>query len=119
MQNNKITSLRKYRAQRYFDGYLSLPSAQRTDARSALLLEAIFEYAYENVPAEKLRSESQVCVTPAEARRISERLDEFIPPSVKPDREVIMTWLHENLVDEAWTYPQEMRSLMHDFLRES
>ena len=119
MKNQNVTSLRKYRAQRCFDGYISLPRSQRTSARSALLLEAIFEYAYESVPRHKIVSAREVRVDPYESRRICERLEEFIPGPCKDDGEPIMSWLHDNLVPEAWTYPEDMRSLMRDILRES
>lgn len=113
-----IVSLRRFRAQRCFDGYTSLPRSQRTDARSSLLLEAIFDYAYESVPRKNVMSSRQIRVDPDESRRISERLDEFIPKPGDTGKEPIMSWLHENLVPEAWTYPEDMRKLMRDILRE-
>lgn len=119
MKNENVTSLRKYRARRCFDGYLSLPRSQRTSARSALLLEAIFEYAYESLPRHQITSSQPVDVDADESRRICQRLEEFIPPPHDHAAEPIMSWLHENLVPEAWTYPGEIRSLMHDILRES
>jgi hypothetical protein len=119
MKKKKITSLRKFRAQRCFDGYISLPRSQRTSARSALVLEAIFEYAYESVPRHKIMYEREIRVDPHESRRICERLEEFIPPSGHGDGEPIIRWLHDNLVPEAWTYPDDMRKLVKDILRES
>lgn len=119
MKNKNVTSLRKYRAQRCFKGYISLPRSQRTSARSALVLEAIFEYAYDSVPRHKIMCERQIRVDPSESRRICERLEEFIPAPVNDGSEPIMSWLHDNLVPEAWTYPQDMRNLMRDILRES
>ncbi|MFW2405260.1 MAG: hypothetical protein ACN4GT_10885 [Gammaproteobacteria bacterium] len=119
MKSKNITSLRKYRAERCFKGYISLPRSQRTSARSALVLEAIFEYAYESVPRHKIMTERQIRVDPDESRRICERLEEFIPGSVDDGSEPIMSWLHDNLVPEAWTYPEDMRNLMKDILQES
>ena len=119
MKNKKVTSLRRYRARRYFDGYISLPRSQRNSARSALVLEAIFEYAYENVPRHTIASSPRVSFDPDESRLICERLEEFIPPPHYAEREPIMSWLHENLVPEAWTYHEDMRNLMRDILRES
>lgn len=29
-----------------------------------------------------------------------------------------MSWLHDNLLPEAWSYPDDMRRLMHDILRD-
>ena len=31
----------------------------------------------------------------------------------------IMTWLHENLIPEAWTCPEDIRNLMQEILRET
>lgn len=119
MKTRNVTSLRRYRARRYFDGYISLPRSQRTSARSELVLEAIFDYAYENVPRHRIASSRRVNVDEDESRRICERLEEFMPAPHDPRREPIMSWLHENLVPEAWTYPEDIRSLMQDILRES
>jgi len=119
MKNNHITSLRRYRAQRCFDGYLSLPRSQRTSARSALLLEAVFEYAYEHVPRHKVASARQIRIEPDDSRMICKRLEEFLPQSSTSDGARILSWLHENLLPEAWTYPQDMRRLMQDILRET
>lgn len=117
MKNNGVTSLRKFRAQRYFEGYLSLPASQRTNARAALLIEAIFEYAYDHIPKHQVMSTKRIRVSPDDARRISQRLEEFMPPSACQDGVPIMNWLHENLVPEAWAYPEDMRDLMRDMLR--
>ncbi len=119
MSGKKVTSLRRYRAQRFFDGYVSLPRSQRTGARSALLLEAIFEYAYEHVSPRQIASASQMRVDPEQSRLISQRLEEFIPRTRNAEREPIMRWLHDNLVPEAWAYPDDIRHLMQEFLRES
>lgn len=119
MRNRNITSLRRYRAQRCFDGYLSLPRSQRTSARSALLLEAIFDYAYEHVPRHQVESRHPIRVNPDQSRLICDRLEEFIPLPGETDGEPIVSWLHDNLVPEAWTYPDDMRRLMQDILRET
>ena len=119
MKKKNITSLRKYRAQRCFDNYVSLHPSQRTQARSSLLLEVMFEYAYESVPRHKIMSAGQISVDADESRQICARLEEFIPRVVSTEGEPIMTWLHDNLVPEAWTYPEDMRNLVRDFLRAS
>lgn len=119
MQKKNITSIRRYRAQRCLDNYLSLQPSQRTQARSSLLLEVMFEYAYENVPRHKIMSAGQIRVGADESRRICARLEEFIPRSVSAEGEPIMSWLHDNLVPEAWTYPEDMRNLVRDIIRVS
>lgn len=119
MNNKNVTSLRRYRAQRVYSGYLSLPRSQRTSARSSLLLEAIFEYAYESVPRDRIMSDRQIRVDGDESRQICERLEEFMPADNNSDVEPFMSWLHDNLLPEAWTYPADMRRLMHDILLES
>lgn len=113
-----VTSLRRYRAQRFFDGYVSLPRSQRNGTRSALLLEAIFEYAYEHVPPHQMASSRQIRVDPDQSRLISQRLEEFIPRPRNAEGEPIMSWLHDNLVPEAWTYPDDIRRLVQELLRE-
>jgi len=118
MKNNNVTSLRRYRAQRVYNGYLSLPRSQRNSARSSLVLEAIFDYAYENVPRHRLLSAQKIRVDADESRRICARLEEFLPHASEDVREPFMSWLHENLLPEAWTYPADMRNLMGDILRE-
>ena len=118
MEKRAVTSLRRFRAQRCFDGYVSLPTSQRTDARSAMLIGAIFEYAYDHVPRSQVMSSRQIRVSPEDAQRISQRLEEFMPRPTAKDGEPIMNWLHENLIPEAWAYPEDMRHLMRDILRE-
>jgi len=119
MKNANVTSLRRYRAQRCFNGYLSLPPSQRTRARSSLVLEAIFDYAYESVPRDVIESCEVIELTPDESREISARLDEFVPKSMHAEAKPIMTWLHENLIPEAWTCPEDIRNLMQEILRET
>ena len=119
MKNANITSLRRYRAQRCFNGYLSLPPSQRTSARSSLVLESIFDYAYESVPRDAIESLTAIELTSDEAREISARLDEFVPKSMHAEAKPIMTWLHENLIPEAWSHPEDIRKLMQDILRET
>ena len=83
-----------------------------------MLIEAIFEYAYDHIPRSQVLSSRQIRVSPEDAQRISQRLEEFMPPSTDKDGKPIMNWLHENLLPEAWAYPEDMRSLMRDILRE-
>ncbi|MFQ5635637.1 MAG: hypothetical protein ACE5G3_09965 [Gammaproteobacteria bacterium] len=119
MNDKNVMSLRRYRAQRCFDGYLSLPRSQRTSSRSALLLEAIFDYAYESVPRHQVTSARQIRVDADESRRICRRLEEFIPRDRADDGEPIMSWLHDHMLLDAWTYPDDIRSLVSDILRDS
>lgn len=115
MARNKITSLRHYRAQRIHENFVTLPESQRTNARAALLLEAIFDYAYEHVPRTHRYSSRRVKVSEKESVRISNRLEEFLPFS--KSGEPIMKWLHDNMVEEAWSYPEDRRQFVRDCLR--
>lgn len=115
MASKKITSLRRYRAQRIYKKFIALPASQQTNARAALLLEAIFDYAYEHVPHARHYSSRRVSVSVKESARISERLDEFMPEGGAG--EPIMNWLHENMVAEAWSYPEDRRQFIRDCLR--
>ena len=119
MKIANVTSLRRYRAQRCFNGYLSLPPSQRTRARSSLVLEAIFDYAYESVPHNVIETAEKIELSPEDSRQISARLDEFVPKSMRAEAKPIMTWLHENLIPEAWAYPEDIRNLMQEILRET
>ena len=112
-------ALRRYRAQRCFNGFLSLPPSQRTRARSSLVTEAIIDYAYEGVPRDMIESRQAISLSPDESREISARLDEFVPNSMRAEAKPIMTWLHENLIPEAWAYPEDIRNLMQEILRET
>ncbi len=115
MARNKITSLRYYRAQRIYENFVSLPASQQTNARAALLLEAIFDYAYEHVPRSHRFSSRRVQVSKEESTRISARLEEFVP--LGNERQPIMKWLHDNMVAEAWSYPEDRRQFVRDCLR--
>ncbi len=115
MANNNITSLRHYRAHRIHKKFVSLPAQQRTNARAALLLEAIFDYAYEHVPHNRRYSTNRTKISEQESARISARLEEFLPSGNSP--EPIMKWLHDNMVDEAWSYPEDRRQFIRDCLR--
>lgn len=115
MARNEITSLRRYRAQRIYRNFVSLPVSQRTNSRAALLLEAIFDYAYEHVPRARRYSTRRVRVSEKESARISARLEEFLPPNGAHDP--IMKWLHDNMVAEAWSYPEDRRQFIRDCLR--
>ncbi len=119
MNNNKMVSLRGYKARKLYDRFFSLPSSQRTDERSAQMLEAIFDYAYEHVPKDRRRRNGRIRVTPEESRRISRRLEEFMVPKSKYDPDSVMNWLHENMVPEAWAYPDDLRSLVREILHNS
>jgi hypothetical protein len=115
MAKNKITSLRRYRAERIYKNFVSIPASQQTNARAALLLEAIFDYAYEHVPRARRYSTRRVKVSVKESARISARLEEFLP--LGSTGEPIMKWLHDNMVDEAWSYPDDRRQFIRDCLR--
>ena len=119
MKNANVTSLRRYRAQRCFNGYLSLPPSQRTRARSSLVLESIIDYAYERVPRDTIESRADIELTPEDSREIAARLEEFVPKRMQAETEPLMRWLHANLVPEAWAYPEDIRSMMRDILRET
>ena len=108
MKNNKVVSLRRYRAHRVYDLYMSLSSTQRTKTRSSVVLEAIFDYAYEHVPDQKWGVLRRISVSAEESRRISSRLEEFILPVRQPDADPIMKWLHDNMVEEAWENPEDL-----------
>ena len=115
MARNEITSLRRFRAHRIYKKFISLPASQQTNARAALLLEAIFDYAYEHVPSARHYSARRVSVSVKESGRISERLEEFLP--MGSGGEPIMKWLHENMISEAWSYPEDRRQFVRDCLR--
>ena len=115
MAKNKITSLRRYRAHRIYKNFMVMPASQQTNARAALLLEAIFDYAYEHVPRSRRYTTRRVKVSIKESVRISARLEEFLPPGSA--REPIMKWLHDNMVAEAWSYPEDRRQFVRDCLR--
>jgi len=115
MARNEITSLRRYQAQRIYKRFVSMPASQQTNARAALLLEAIFNYAYEHIPRARHNSTNRVRVSEQESARISARLEEFLPPGNANDP--IMKWLHDNMVAEAWSYPEDRRQFVRDCLR--
>lgn len=115
MTSNNITSLRRYRAQRIYTNFVSLPVSQRTNARTGLLLEAIFDYAYEHVPNTHRYSDRRTKVSAEESVRISTRLEEFLP--LGNTQAPIMKWLHDNMVAEAWSYPEDRRQFVRDCLR--
>jgi hypothetical protein len=117
MMKNKLVSLRRFRAQKLYDHYLSLPVSQRSNERSAKLLEAIFSYAYENVPKNRRLRPGEPMVGPEESRRISRRIEEFMLPDGQPDTDSLMNWLHDNMVQEAWTFPDDLRGLVQECLR--
>jgi hypothetical protein len=116
MKNKKLVSLRGYRARRLYDRFFSLPASQRTNERSAQMLEAIFDYAYEFVPNDRRRRNGRVRVTPEESGRISRRLEEFMVPESKYDPDSVMNWLHANMVPEAWAYPDDLRGLVREII---
>ena len=115
MAISKITSLRRYRAQRIHKKFMSLPTSQRTNERASLLLEAIFDYAYEHVPEARYYSRRSIRVSPCESVLISERLEEFLPPDERG--QPIMKWLHENMIEDAWSYPEDRRRFIRDCLQ--
>ncbi|HJP38110.1 MAG: hypothetical protein QF483_04700 [Gammaproteobacteria bacterium] len=114
MTNNNITSLRHYKAQRVYKNFMSLPPSQRTNARTALLLEVVFDYAYEYVPRIQRHSLNCANISAQESARISARLEEFLP--LANEQEPIMKWLNDNMVSEAWSYPEDRRQFVRDCL---
>ena len=116
MAIGKITSLRRYRAQRIHQKFMSLPASQRTTERASQLLEAIFDYAYEHVPeARYYGSRDSIRVSSRESALISARIEEFV--LIGNQSQPIMKWLHENMIDDAWSYPEDRRHFVHDCLR--
>lgn len=115
MATKNVTSLRRYRAQRIHRKFMGLPPSQRTNERASLLLEAIFDYAYEHVPQARFYSNEAIRVGADDSALISSRLEEFLPPdqSGRP----IMKWLHDNMVDDAWSYPEDRRRFVRDCLQ--
>jgi hypothetical protein len=118
MKNNKVVSLRRYRAHRVYGYYTSLPSTQRTQSRSTVVLEAIFDYAYEHVPDQKWGVSRRIRVSPEESRRISSRLEEFILPVRQPDTDPIMRWLHDNMIEEAWENPEDLGHFVGECIKD-
>lgn len=119
MKNHKVVSLRRYRAHRVYDFYMSLPSSQRTETRSTVVLEAIFDYAYEHVPDQKWGVLRRIRVSPEESRRISGRLEEFILPVRQSAADPIMQWLHDNMVEEAWENPEDRGHFVVECIKDS
>jgi hypothetical protein len=119
MENNNLVSLRHYRAKKLCDVYFALPSSHRTKKRAAKLIEAIFDYAYENVPRHRRKRSGRLHVSPGESKRISRRLEEFVFPGAASDPDSLMNWLHANLIPEAWTYPEDLRGFIQDCLVEA
>jgi len=119
MKKNKVVSLRRYRAHRAYDIYTSLSSSQRTKCRSTVVLEAIFDYAYEHVPDQKWGVSRRIRVSPDETRRISNRLEEFILPVRQLDKDPIMKWLHDNMVEEAWENPEDIGHFVGECLEDN
>ena len=116
MKNNNVTSLRRFRAQQIYKRYYSLPASQRTSERSTRLIEAIFAYAYEHVPKNHRNRLGQLRISPLESRRISRRLGEFIFSDHPSDPDSIMDWLHDHMIPEAWTFPDDLRGLVQEYL---
>jgi hypothetical protein len=119
MKNNKVVSLRRYRAHRVYDLYTSLSPSQRTKTRSTVVLEAIFDYAYEHVPDQKWGVSRRISVSAEESRRISSRLEEFILPARQPNTDPIMKWLHENMIEEAWENPEDLGHFVGECIEDS
>lgn len=119
VNKTKVVELRRYRAHRVFANYLSLPVSQRNNSRSTAVLEAIFDYAYEHVPDQKWGALRRINVSPAESRRISRRLEEFMMPARRKDTDPIMKWLHDNMVDEAWENPEEIGHFVRECIKDS
>ena len=115
MAKNNITSLRRYRAQRIHSKFMGLPNSQRTNERASLLLEAMFDYAYEHVPQARYYSSQAIKVDVEDSALISARLEEFLPPDKTGIP--IMKWLHDNMIDDAWSYPEDRRRFIRDCLQ--
>lgn len=119
MKDNKVVSLRRYRAHRLYDRFILLPATRRTKSRSTMVLEAIFDYAYEHVPDQKWGVSRRLRVSSEESRRISSRLEEFILPVRQSDTDPIMKWLHDNMVEEAWENPEDRGHFVVECIKDS
>ena len=116
MSKSNLISLRRFRAQKLYDEYFSLPVSQRRGERSTRLLEAIFDYAYENVPKGRRARAGTLTIHAEESLRISRRLEEFTIPGGRPNPGSVMNWLHSNMVPEAWGFPDDLRGFVHECL---
>jgi hypothetical protein len=119
MKNDKVVSLRRYRAHRAYNIYMSLPSSQRTETRSTVVLEAIFDYAYEHVPGQKWGVPRRIRVSLEESRRISSRLEEFILPVRQLEADPIMQWLYDNMIEEAWENPEDRGNFVVECIKDN
>ncbi|MDH3977367.1 MAG: hypothetical protein OEU86_02540 [Gammaproteobacteria bacterium] len=115
MAKKNVISLRRFRAERIYKKFIALQPSQRTNARAALLLEAVFDYAYEHVPPHQRLASHPATISEDESARISARLEEFVIPG--DTRQPIMKWLHDNMVDEAWSYPEDRRHFVRHCLK--
>jgi hypothetical protein len=117
MKNNNLVSLRWYRAKQLYDAYYAVPSSQRSNERAGKMIEAIFDYAYEHVPKSRRTRSVIKNISADQSRQISRRLEEFIMPGEQnPDS--VMNWLHANMVQEAWAFPDDLQGFVHECLRD-
>jgi hypothetical protein len=107
-------SLRRYRAHQRYRRYRNLPVELRTPERTEPLLDAIFDYAYENVPANEIRDRVN---EPGLTRQVCWRLGEFITGSEQTDTLPVMDWWHENLLPEVWLSRDHLEDFVVDCLR--
>jgi hypothetical protein len=116
MSGDGPISLRGFLARRQYDKYVSLPAKLRTPERTRAVMGLIFDYAYEHVV--ERRDQPMPAVSVVDARMISRKLSEFIRPDT-PGQESIMEWLRKNMVDEAWSSPDNFTDFVQAHLRDS
>ena len=107
-------SLRRYRAHQRYRHYRNLPVELRTPERTEPLLDAIFDYAYENVPSNEIRDRVD---QPGLTRQVCWRLGEFITCPEQTDTMPVMDWWHDNLLPEVWLSRDHLEDFVVDCLR--
>lgn len=111
---NTPVSLRRYRAHQHYRRYMTLPGELRTPERTEPVLDAIFDYAYENVPSnERLDRVTE----PGLTRQVCWRLGEFITRQDQDDSLPVMDWWHDNLLPEVWLSRDHLKDFVVDCLR--
>ncbi len=111
---NIPVSLRRYRAHQRYRLYRTLPVKLRTPERTEPVLDAILDYAYENVPAVDLPGRR---AEPGLTRQVCGRLGEFIGSPERRGARPVMEWWHDNLLPEAWLCRDHLEDFVADCLR--
>jgi hypothetical protein len=106
-----VVSLRGHRARVLYRRYSQLPCELRSPARTRLVMQAILDYAYEQVPGLARPPD------PDEEARICRRLQEFLPHDEDTWPGGVMNWLHENQVPGAIRQRDRMAGFLSDCLR--